>query len=349
MAGDNDSDKKGFSGLSDLASEISGVDEPIKPEPKKETKPSTAKQPPQPERPTATSEQKSKTTRSSVPSVETQNSGKSGGDSGSRWILGIIGFVFMIWLFNNGEPRNKNPSYNSSSSSQKSANTANVAQSARLNYSKPSVGTNNVLSVAEIRWCVKEGIRTEAMRNIINTNRGIEEFNQIINDYNSRCGRYQYRKGSQSRAERDVDPYRNQIEYEAIQTAKKLNNAYKSSYSNTALNAAPKSKSQRVSNQQIGEVQKLLYKLDYNPGPIDGQYGVQTASAIKYFQMSMGLTVNGRIDQNLISTLRQTLNYKISQRLSDPYNTKRTGQSHCQYKPIMTDEDYYACGITPPR
>ena len=124
----------------------------------------------------------------------------------------------------------------------------------------------------------------------------IYEFNRIINDYNSRCGRYQYQQGSQSRAEHDVEPYRNQIEYEAIQTAKQLNNAYNSSYSNMAINAAPKSKSQRVSNQQIGEVQKLLYKLGYNPGPIDGQYGVQTASAIKNFQLSMGLAVNGRVN-----------------------------------------------------
>lgn len=39
MAGDNNKDKKGFSGLSDLASEVSGIDEPIKPEPKAEAKP----------------------------------------------------------------------------------------------------------------------------------------------------------------------------------------------------------------------------------------------------------------------------------------------------------------------
>lgn len=44
MAGDNDKDKKGFSGLSDLASEVGGIDEPIKPEPKAEAKPSTPNQ-----------------------------------------------------------------------------------------------------------------------------------------------------------------------------------------------------------------------------------------------------------------------------------------------------------------
>ena len=39
MAGYNDKNKKGFSGLSDLASNVSGIDEPVTPEPKAEAKP----------------------------------------------------------------------------------------------------------------------------------------------------------------------------------------------------------------------------------------------------------------------------------------------------------------------
>jgi hypothetical protein len=42
MAGNNDKNKKGFSGLSDLASDVSDVDEPIKLESKTEDKPSTS-------------------------------------------------------------------------------------------------------------------------------------------------------------------------------------------------------------------------------------------------------------------------------------------------------------------
>ena len=102
MAGDNDKDKKGFSGLSDLASEVSGIDEPIKPEPKAEAKPSAPKQPPQPEREAAPSEPERKTT-SSPPPIETVSSGKSGGGSGGKWILGIIGVIFVIWLINSGD------------------------------------------------------------------------------------------------------------------------------------------------------------------------------------------------------------------------------------------------------
>lgn len=117
MAGDNDKNKKGFSGLSDLASEVSGIDEPIKPEPKAEAKPSTPKQPPQPQREAAPSEPERKTT-SSPPPIETVSSGKSGGGSGGKWILGIIGVIFVIWLINNGGQSNKKPSYTPPASSQ---------------------------------------------------------------------------------------------------------------------------------------------------------------------------------------------------------------------------------------
>lgn len=214
MAGDNDKDKKGFSGLSDLASEVNGIDEPIKPDPEAEGKPSTPKN------------------TSSPPPIEIVSSGKSGDGSGGKWILGIIGVIFVIWLINSGDQSNKNPSYSPPSSSQSysypqstpspTVQTPSTTDSAGLQYTKPSVGTNNVLSVQEIRWCIREGIRIEAMRVFIYTNAGMNEFNRIVDDYNGCCGSYRYREGSQSRAERDVEAYRSQIVSEAIRDARQL-------------------------------------------------------------------------------------------------------------------------------
>jgi len=206
MAGDNNKDKKGFSWLSDLASEVSGIDEPIKPEPKAKAKPSTPKQPPQHQWEAAPSEPERKTT-SSPPPIETVSSGKSGSGSGGKWILGIIGVIFVIWLINNGGE-------------------SNTTQSAGLQYTKPSVGTNNVLTVPEIRWCIRKGIRIEAMQDVINTLTQVGQFNRVVNDYNSRCGSYRYRQGSKLRAERDVEPYRNQITAEAIRWVRQLGREY---------------------------------------------------------------------------------------------------------------------------
>lgn len=314
MAGDNDKDKKGFSGLSDLASEVSGIDEPIKPEPKAEAKPSTPKQPPQPHRDTTPSEPERKTT-SSPPPVEIVSSGKSGGGSGGKWILGIIGVIFVIWLINSGDQNKKKPSYTPPSSSQSysypqstpapAVQTPSTNQSAGLQYTKPSVGTNNVLSVPEIRWCIREGIRIEAMRDVIDNNAGIDEFNRIVNDYNSRCGSYRYRQGSQSRAERDVEAYRSQIVSEAIREARQLGRSYQPSYPSTSPGASTSTAPKKPNAQYTREAQQLLTDLGYDPGPVDGDYGRRSADAVKAFQRDVGITQDGWIDEDLLSTLRR--------------------------------------------
>ena len=306
MAGDNDKDKKGFSGLSDLASEVSGIDEPIKPEPKAE-----AKQPPQPQ-PAASPSEPERTTTSSPPPIETVSSGKSSGGSGGKWILGIIGVVFVIWLINNGGQSNKKPSYTPPSSSQSysypqsspapAVQTPSSNQSTGLQYTKPSVGTNNVLSVPEIRWCIREGIRIDAMRDVIDTNAGIDEFNPIVNDYNSHCGSYRYRQGSQSRAESDVEPYRSQIVAEAISEASQLGRSYQPSVSpGASTSSAP----EKPNAQFTREAQQLLTDLGYDPGPVDGGYGRRTVDAVKAFQRDAGITQDGWIDEDLLSTLRR--------------------------------------------
>ena len=311
MAGDNDKDKKGFSGLSDLASKVGGIDEPIKPLPKAEAKPSTPKQTPQPQREAAPSEPVRKTT-SSPPPIETVSSGKSGGGSGGKWILGIIGVVFVIWLINNLGQTNKKPSYTPPSSSQSysypqstpapAVQTPSSNQITGLQYTKPSVGTNNVLSVPEICWCIREGIRIEAMRDVIDTNEGIDEFNRIVNDYNSRCGSYRYRQGSQSRAERDVEPYRSQIVEEAIREARQLGSR---SYPSVSPGASTSSAPKKPNAQYTKEAQQILTDLGYEPGSVDGDYGRRTADAVKAFQRDAGITQDGWIDEDLLSTLRR--------------------------------------------
>ncbi len=228
MAGDNNNNKKGFSGLSDLASEVSGIDDTVKPEPKAEAKPSTPKQPLQPQREAAPSEPERKPTNSPPP-IEHVSPVKSGGVSGDKGILVIIGFVLVIWLINTGVLSSKKPSYSTPSSPQSysyprsnpapAVQTPNTTQRAGLQYTKPPTGTNNVLSVPEIRWCIRQSIRMKAMRDIIDTREGIGEFNWFVDDYNSRCSRYRYRQGARSQAERDVELYRNQIVWEANRLA----------------------------------------------------------------------------------------------------------------------------------
>lgn len=300
MAGDNENNKKGFSGLSDLVSEIDGIDEPAGPGPNGEAETFTFEQPPQSQQESASSEPERKATNSPPP-IKTVSTGKSGGGSGGKWVLGFIGVISVIWLINNAGESNKKPSYTPPSSSQSSSvpqstpapavQTPITTQNTELQYTKPSVGTNNVLSVPEIRWCVREGIRIEAMRKVLDTNAAIDEFNRIVDNCNSRCGRYQYRQGSQYRAERDVEPYRSQIVSQAIRDAKRLGRPYK---------AVPK----KPKAQYTREAQQLLLDLGYDPGPVDGDYGRRTAVAVKSFQRKHGIAEDGWIDEALLESLR---------------------------------------------
>jgi len=152
MSGDNDKEKKGFSGLSDLASGITGADDVAHPKP--------SPPPPRPSQPTSTSTANKETERkASGPPQPTETvgsgksgggsagkgiyfspfgvistrSGKSGGGSGVKWILGIFAAIlFVIWLANNGEQSRKKTSYNPPAPSQ----TYNSPQS-----SSPTVST----------------------------------------------------------------------------------------------------------------------------------------------------------------------------------------------------------------
>ncbi len=49
----------------------------------------------------------------------------------------------------------------------------------------------------------------------------------------------------------------------------------------------------------VANIQSRLSYLGYNPGPVDGIYGKQTARAIRAFQKDHGLTVDGQVSTAL--------------------------------------------------
>lgn len=62
----------------------------------------------------------------------------------------------------------------------------------------PPVGSNLVLTPAQLRYCAYEEVRLTAMQGLVRDDsaaRVIDAFNERIDDYNSRCGSFQYRVG----------------------------------------------------------------------------------------------------------------------------------------------------------
>lgn len=83
-------------------------------------------------------------------------------------------------------------------------------------FTQPPMGSNNLLSASQIRWCMRENIRLEAKRNVIETEEGINEFNNEVVDFNARCGSYRYRPSDQLQARRDVEEKKLSFENDSI-------------------------------------------------------------------------------------------------------------------------------------
>ncbi|EHE7897586.1 hypothetical protein J0V14_004404 [Vibrio parahaemolyticus] len=320
---------KGFSGLSQLHSRGEAQVDPVESDFQSET-PTDTITAPTPE--TESSSKNEKTVNvGSEPEVtlgtqqdEPQEGNKSGVSWGYIFWFLLIAGIFIAISQDYDSPSSVPKASTSSSTSPKADNvqtpstsqigsSSNVEQNIKPNetpkpqFSKPPIGSNNILSVSQISWCTRESMRIEAMRNVFDTNGGIGEFNKIVDDYNSRCSNYRYRQGDLSRAKRVVEKSRVTIISEATREAELIDQRFKKNANSSKEN------SRKPPAHLTREVQQLLTSLGYQPGPIDGDYGRGTANAIMAFQRYMNIKQDGLINQSLVSMLRQAVAKKNTQ------------------------------------
>ena len=180
--------------------------QPAKPEPRS----APAKAPP-PEPPLAKpSPQPAKPEPRSVPAESSPPSGS--GSFGFGWVIvGVI--VLVIWIANSGTGNKSQPapsyspppSYSSPAPAAAPAPTPAPAVPVS-DEQKPPVGQDNVLNIPQIRWCKREKIRIEAIESVINNayDHEVDKFNAKASDYNSRCGKFRYRRGDVEQVDREL-------------------------------------------------------------------------------------------------------------------------------------------------
>ncbi|MDO5758862.1 MAG: hypothetical protein Q4P24_15555, partial [Rhodobacterales bacterium] len=83
------------------------------------------------------------------------------------------------------------PSRSTTSTTRSSATTSPVVEQ----ETKPPVGQGRTFDRPQVRYCVFQGKRLDAIRSRVTTNYTIDRFNNLIGDYNSRCSNYRYRSG----------------------------------------------------------------------------------------------------------------------------------------------------------
>lgn len=83
---------------------------------------------------------------------------------------------------------------------------------------KPSVGSNNILSLAEIRYCTAEKIRLDTGGRVTDrySQAAINTFNAAVMDFNSRCGSFRYHGDDVVTAKAEVEQFRGEIEIEGM-------------------------------------------------------------------------------------------------------------------------------------
>ena len=321
---DEKSNKKGFSGLSSLASKMedhaSSAGKKLKP---KAESPLSSKPDNKP-----ASHSTPSTVAASKQQPEKPSSGTSGSSSGWKWLVGIVAVIAVVAIYN--KQSQKVPSTTSTFTPPSSSHETNAVSppvvkpvtppppkvkpkvepkiEPKITFEMPQVGRDNILSVAQIRWCQREDIRLGAQKPLIKNNIQVSEFNISVDDYNQRCGSFRYRPGSLERAKREVEKLRIEIEKAArAEFAPEIKQATKPPLKQTGpvqQKPASNSAQTKFSSRDVREVQTLLSELGYQPGPIDGQYGERTKSAIAKFLNQEGINISSSINENLISALK---------------------------------------------
>ena len=80
----------------------------------------------------------------------------------------------------------------------------------RLEEDPPPVGTNRILTVAQLRYCLAEAIRMDAADALVDPYEAadVDRFNSMVTDYNARCAEQRYYEDVLRRARADVEAHR---------------------------------------------------------------------------------------------------------------------------------------------
>src|SRR5688572_16536266 len=161
---------------------------------------------------------------------------------------------------------------------------AQLAPTLTLELKMPRRGRNQLLSVPELRWCMREDIRLE----VLETRRAGSDtagFYEAIGRYNLRCTRFKYRADDLAEARRDIDAARSWIVSETL--AEALDAGRQEELAAPGYSVLTR------------DVQELLRALGYAPGTVDGRYGAQTRTAVESFERERGWPASGRISELL--------------------------------------------------
>ena len=166
-----------------------------------------------------------------APATDSKESGERGprvftapaSTSGNRrWLWRAGAVLFVLWLIafssNNSGPGTSAPAAGSARTASPSASSQPSAfePSSAATEQMPPLGADRVLGAAQIRYCLSEDIRLEAARDAVSVDAEVDRFNAMIEDYNTRCSNYRYRREVFESVQRQVQANRMALQTEGI-------------------------------------------------------------------------------------------------------------------------------------
>lgn len=222
----------------------------------------------------------------------------------AKWILGIAAVIGVLWLLNAPNKTTAVPGSGQTPVAHDTSPTYSppptVAEvPSRPGESKPPVGQDLLFTAAQIRYCVAETIRMDGAKGAVDnhSDSDVDRFNEMVADYNGRCGSFRYRSGALESARRDIEQYRSQL-----QTEGGLRFTRQAPPTLTSRQEA----SRPEPDATMQAIQRKLNELGYNAGSADGFSGAGTRAAIAAFQQERGLAITGVADDALLLQLQQT-------------------------------------------
>lgn len=184
-------EKKGFSGLSSLDSDIQPVVSVAKPELEKKEEPKAE----------ATHSKGDTSTPPSFSEVVPEVPDEPIVTFFKKYWLWVGIGLFFIWIWSSSDDKTSKPS-------------STYSYTPSIYEVKPSYASGATLNTNEIYYCLAEGARIEANRGTTNAydSFSIDRFNRTIDDYNNRCSNYRYQQSTFNAAQTEFNANRYAIE-----------------------------------------------------------------------------------------------------------------------------------------
>jgi peptidoglycan hydrolase-like protein with peptidoglycan-binding domain len=142
-----------------------------------------------------------------------------------RLLWGAVGVGAIIFVVADEKPSYSPPKYPQSPTTQpRSTGPISTTPSTRTaSEVKPEIGDGSrVFSAGNIRYCLSQDIRLEALRDLVIQNDDVDWFNEMISDINARCSSYRYRERDMSIARSDVAARTSDLQIEGRRLAETM-------------------------------------------------------------------------------------------------------------------------------